>query len=275
MKLSGSVPFPVLAAVILLPTAFAADREALVAESFDYEPGGVESQSGGEGFRGNSSWRVTGSDEAEGAVEVTEESLEFSDFPTEGNRLTLWLDAIPTEKAEVLQATRSIDFTANNGDLWVAFLYSREDGGPIGSRIAEIRIDGKEGVQFGMQPKMTGSSGGTIRYDESPGTGGGDFQKGVFLIVAKFDSLGESGGKASMWCLDESAYDQIKGAGVTESELGNPTCSDTLAADKPKTLVPGDSLKIIIASSESGFRFSVDELRVGPSLSSVLEGDSR
>jgi len=240
----------------------------LLEETFDYATGNLDGASGGSGFQAASNWSVTVPGSATGGAQVEAGSLVFSDYATSGNKLTLSLDT--ASSFSNLLVERPVGFSATGGDLWMAFLYQRVDTDINGSRTAEARIDGST-PQFGAKPKDSSTQNGTVRYDGSDGTGAGALQEGdVRMIIAKFADLGVDGAVASMWFLDESEYDLIKAGGVTEAELGAAPITDSLAPTDSRTVAAGDTLKLLNSSSQTPFAFSLDELRYGDSLNSVV-----
>lgn len=234
----------------------------LLSEDFDYDNGAVSGENGGEGFAASSSY----SDNGNGTATVSSGSLVFGDLQTSGGKLTL--DAVGGN----LLVMRDIGFSATTGNVWSSFLYSRIDTDPDNSsRAVEVRLnDGS--IKFGVQPKVANTQGANIRYDGgTSGSAAGTFASGdVLLVIAKYENVGTDGATASLWILDEAAFEAISDDGVTEAELGTALQTDTLGAAASETISSGDTLQLVNATNTFPYTFSIDELRYGTTIEDII-----
>lgn len=239
----------------------------LLTEGFNYTTGDIAGKAGGTGFDGADSWAVTlgGGGTGTAGANVTSGSLAFSDYATAGNKLTVDTSAISSGTVNVL-VQRKQAFSVSSGNVWVSYLYQRDDAGNDNSRTAEVRVNG---AQFGVQPKSPSGSGVRVRYDSSGSGSAGDYQDGAtYLIVAKFSDVGTAGAASSMWALSASAYNAIKADGITEAELGAALSTDTTTV--ARTIASGDLIEIVSSTSQAPFTFSIDELRYGTEIADVV-----
>lgn len=246
---------------------------ALVTESFEYAPGALAGANGGSGWGG--AWSVNVPAGVTGSIQVTSGSVQFSDYATAGNKLTL--DVTATTAFLTTSAVRPVGVAVNSGELWVSFLYQRADGlTATTSRTAEVRLnDGA--INFGSQVKPASSTGIAVRHD---GTTGGNFTTpGVnlhddadpYLVISKFSGLGAVGGTATMWVFNAAAYDGIKAGGLLESELDAAALiKATDTATQAEEITIGELLEIVNATSAAPFAFHLDELRIGSTLTAVV-----
>lgn len=254
----------------------AAHSALLISEVFDYDSGTLAGASGGAGWA--TPWSVaaypTG---ATGAIEISDGSLVFSDYPSSGNKLSLSLDTIPGFVGPT--ATRFVSESITGGDMWVSYLYRRTDAsiGTNTSRIADLRFnDGA--IHFGSQVKVSGSQGIATRYEGSGGPTAAttSVQDGeVYMVVSKFANLGtgpDATTTATMWALNAAGYDSIKAGGLLESEVDSAAvlkATDTSSSAEVLTALT-DKIELVIASSAAPFSFAFDEIRVGTTLASVI-----
>jgi hypothetical protein len=258
----------VLAVVFVIGTTLS--YAALISESFDYAPGSIVGQNGGQGW--GSSWSFV---YTAGTEEVVSNSLTFSDYDTYGGALKI-ADNVAGWSSVGVRRNLGYDFAVGD-DVWVSFLAkSAEPLTSFTSRTAELRHGPTAGTtEFRMRPKGSSSQGVMIAYDSSSSNSAAkSAQDGrTYLYICRFGDVGEDSGKfAVMWVLDEPAYDIVNADGViTEAELNNNFYLLAQDTHANRMLDSSDGALFNLGDSASEyFAYYFDELRYGTSLDSVL-----
>lgn len=257
-----------------------ADAAELMREQFQYTLGAsLSGQVGGSGF--GAAWTAQLSP---GSTATISTGLTFSDFPVSGNAVTLTI--AQTGFGGGLAMLRDIGDSSIpqvGGTLWVSYLYRRTSGGTGGddSRIP-ITDSGGSNSRFILTSRddLLEENGGVgVDNSDEGGTPGRSLQDlATYLLIAKFTNFG-AGSVATpqtgqFWALRASDYDLIKSGGITETELNtnfystgldNPVISP-ISYDTSNTV----AITGTIGSGSANYIYTVDELRYGTDLLSVI-----
>jgi hypothetical protein len=132
------------------------------------------------------------------------------------------------------------------------------------------RITGS--LDFRVCPLATGATdhglgiayGGTTYKEDNSDT---LMNKGSFLIVAKFDGLGSTGGEATIWAINSTVFYNNKRDGFTEAELNANAFLQVTGTDSELlTLGANDQFTLAFGGPSA---YLIDEIKVGTSLESV------
>jgi hypothetical protein len=267
--------------LVLLGSLFAAcsaSGEQLMVEQFDYTVGGsLSGAAGGSGFGG--AWALA---PTFGGSLAISSGLSFSDYPVAGNALTFNLT--PTGFGSIAGATREIgdlSIPTTGGDFWVSYLYRHNSGGTGGddSRVS-IRDSGgtNDRLILTSRDDLLEQNGG-VGINSSDEGGTNNIQTGdVFLLIAKFTNFGNGSAvtpqTGTFWALRPQDYDLAKIGGLTEVSLAANAFST--GSDGPVSTPIGFTtadivtLNSTIGATSAGYNYTIDELRYGTDLASVV-----
>ena len=276
--------------MFLVLAAGVTTAEVLVSESFDYDPGPIDGQEGGEGW--GDIWLTSENlFDTEFKLDVIEPEnpliYAFPDggFVNGGDRALLFSNDDPEAVLanETMALTRDFEDAVELDEVYFSFLYRYEgDGTETGGFIDDNDFvvwwfNGAGGPQIGLK----GNFGNGSAPDDFVGRVSGAFAPPQQAYAPGIDISEEAGTLNDTWLivgkmskadysLEEGDYDQF-------DLWVNPGTGDEATPNATGTAVDDDSLEIDLVTlgmrifnEEPGDKMSWDELRIGESWEDVV-----
>ncbi|MEM8494463.1 MAG: hypothetical protein AAF916_05515 [Planctomycetota bacterium] len=273
---------------LLAASASPASAELILYEPFDYTFGGALVGEAGGTWDPTRAWQVGGPSNGSINDALIASGLTLSDYTVTGNAAQVVQNHNGSPTYQQFAAGRQLPSTLNvsaGSDVWLSFLFNQDQEGSFANQ-SQVNF----GEQIGAGTLKMVSRFVTQFGDNNPdnaavgpangvGAGSGALiqQDTTYLAVSRFTNINGptfSSNEATMWILEASDWDAIKGGPIDATALDN---NSLLRVDQ----APGNTFVVGLTTADylqlnvsTGFginnRASFDELRLGTTLDSVL-----
>lgn len=281
----------IVAACPLLAVAPLVSAKLLLYEGFDYaSPSSLVGQNGGD-WDATRAWEVGGASNGGINAATVVNGLTLSDYPVTGNAAQVVNNHngasgggtyAPFIAGRQLPSTLT---TPSGTDIWVSFLFEQDESGSFANESQLSFGSAVDSTQQLMQSRFATQFGDNSPDNVAVGVTNGIgtssdavvFLDTTYLIVSKFTNINGatfSSNTATMWVLEASDWDAIKGAPFTEAVLDANNLAKVTDAPGNTFVVNLTSNDYLRLNTRTGFginnRVEYDEIRVGTTLDSVL-----
>ncbi|MEM1098646.1 MAG: hypothetical protein AAGH92_07650 [Planctomycetota bacterium] len=273
---------------LLAASASPASAELILYEPFDYTFGGALTGQAGGTWDPTRAWQVGGPSNGSANDALITSGLTLSDYPVAGNAAEVVQNHNGSPTYQSFAAGRQLPTTLNvpsGSDVWFSFLFNQDQEGSFAN---ESQVNFGEEIGTGTRKMISrfvtlfgdnNPDNAAVGADNSVGTSSGAViqQDTTYLAVSRFTNINGptfSSNEATMWILEASDWDAIKGGPIDTTSLDN---NSLLKVNH----TPGNTFSVGLTTADylqlnvtTGFginnRASFDELRLGTTLDSVL-----